>query len=73
MADLAAVRPDAAVDALVHGELRALHKPHVAVCARVRLLLHVSAHVLHQMPLVLPVADLTLRGLYVGVIVEVFL
>lgn len=73
VADLAAVRPDAAVDALVHSELRALHEPHVAVCARVRLLLHVSAHMLHQVPLVLPVADLTLRGLYVGVIVKVFL
>lgn len=73
VADLATVRADAAVNALVHGELRALHEPHVAVRARVWLLLHVSTHVLHQVPLVLPVADLTLRRLYVGVIVEVFL
>lgn len=73
VADLAAVRPDAAVHALVDGELRALHEPHVAVRARVRLLLHVRAHVLHQVPLVLPVADLTLRRLYVRMIVQVFL
>lgn len=73
VADLAAVRADAAVNALVHGELRALHEPHVAVRARVWLLLHVSTHVLHQVPLVLPVADLTLRRLYVSMIVEVFL
>lgn len=60
VADLAAVRSDATVNTLMHRELRPLHESHVAVCTRMRLLLHVSTHVLHQMPFVLPVADLTL-------------